>query len=427
MNVLIVGSGGREHALAWKLKQSPAVDGLYVAPGNAGTAELAENLPVGAEDVEGLLAAARKQRVDLTVVGPEVPLAAGIVDRFEEAGLAIFGPSQRAVQLEADKAFAKDLMARHGIPTGGHRTFRRYEEALAYVRSNAAPLVVKASGLAAGKGVTVCQERQEAEVALQRVMLEREFGAAGDVVLVEECLRGQEASVLAFTDGYTVRSMVVAQDHKPLLDGDRGPNTGGMGCYAPAPAVSPELLRRIEETILQPAVDALRQEGIVYRGVLYAGLILTDEGPQVLEFNSRFGDPEAQVILPLLEGDLLPILQACLDGTLAQADLRWAARACICVVVASGGYPGSYRQGLPITGLAAVASLPETVVFHAGTRAADGQVVTAGGRVLGVTALGDTLAQAAERAYEAVGKLHFEGMYYRRDIGAKALGGNWGN
>ena len=427
MNVLIVGSGGREHALAWKLRQSPAIERLFVAPGNAGTAGLAENLPVGAEDVEGLLAAARERRIDLTVVGPEAPLAAGVVDRFEEAGLAIFGPSQRAVQLEADKAFAKDLMARHGIPTGAYRTFRRYEEALAYVRSNAAPLVVKASGLAAGKGVSVCQSREEAEVALQQAMVARDFGAAGDVVVVEECLCGPEASVLAFTDGYTVKPMVVAQDHKPILEGDRGPNTGGMGCYAPAPIVGPELLRRIQGTILQPAVDALREEGILYRGVLYAGLMLTADGPQVLEYNSRFGDPEAQVILPLLEGDLLPVLQACLEGRLAEVDLRWSPRSCICVVVASGGYPGRYRQGLPIEGLEAAAAVPETVVCHAGTRTADGRVLTAGGRVLGVTALGDTLAQAAQRAYEAVGKLHFEGMYYRRDIGAKALGRNWGN
>jgi phosphoribosylamine--glycine ligase len=423
MKVLIVGSGGREHALAWKLKQSPAVDGLYVAPGNAGTAGLAENLAVGAEDLEGLLGAARERRIDLTVVGPEVPLAAGIVDRFEEAGLAIFGPSQRAVQLEADKAFAKDLMARHGIPTAAYRTFRRYEEALTYVRSHGGPVAVKASGLAAGKGVSVCQSLDEAEAALQQAMVAREFGAAGDAVLVEECLQGQEASVLAFTDGHTVRPMVVAQDHKPILEGDRGPNTGGMGCYAPAPIIGPELLRQIQDTILQPAVDALRQEGILYRGVLYAGLMLTGEGPQVLEFNSRFGDPEAQVILPLLQGDLLPVLQACLDGRLAEADLSWSARSCICVVVASGGYPGSYRKGLPIEGLEAAEQVPETVIFHAGTRSADGRVLTAGGRVLGVTALGDTLSEAAERAYEAVGRLHFEGMYCRRDIGAKALGG----
>jgi phosphoribosylamine--glycine ligase len=445
MKVLVVGSGGREHALAWKLRQSPAVGRLYVAPGNAGTAGVAENLPVAADDLAGLLAAARERRVDLTVVGPEAPLAAGIVDRFEAAGMAIFGPSQQAAQLEASKVFAKDLMARYGIPTAAYRSFRRFDEALAYARRARYPLVVKASGLAAGKGVIICSQPQEAEAALQRAMVAREFGAAGDQVVIEECLQGQEASVLAFTDGRTVWPMVVAQDHKALLDGDRGPNTGGMGCYAPAPIVGPALLEEITATILQPTVDALRREGIVYRGVLYAGLMLTASGPRVLEFNVRFGDPEAQVILPLLEGDLLPVLRACVDGALGGAvggetpplrwsaggesvggetpPLQWSARSCICVVVASGGYPGAYRKGLPIHGLDAAGALPDTLVFHAGTILADDQVVSAGGRVLGVTALGDTLAQAIQRAYQAVECVHFEGMHYRRDIGAKALRG----
>lgn len=424
MNVLVIGSGGREHALAWKLRQSKRVERLYVAPGNAGTAELGENLPVEAEDIDGLLAAARAHNVDLTVVGPEAPLAAGIVDRFVAAGLRIFGPSQAAARLEADKAFAKDLMARHGIPTPAYRTFDRYDEALAYVRSRACPLVVKATGLAAGKGVTVCREPAEAEAALRRTMVQREFGTAGDRVVIEECLSGQEATVLAFTDGRTVLPMVVAQDHKALLDGDRGPNTGGMGSYAPAPIVTPDLLNRIVSTIVQPTVDALRGEGIPYRGVLYAGLMLTAQGPQVIEFNSRFGDPEAQVILPLLEEDLLPIVEACLDGTLHTVTLHWQRRYCLCVVMASHGYPGTYRKGLPIEGLDEAAALPETVVFHAGTRRVDGRVMTAGGRVLGVTALGDTLAQAAGRAYAAVERIRFEGAYYRRDIGAKALRGN---
>jgi len=421
MDILVVGSGGREHALAWKLRQSPRVDRLYVAPGNAGTAEVAENLPVAAEDIEGLLAAARERRIDLTVVGPEAPLAAGIVDRFSAVGLRVFGPSRAAAQLEASKVFAKDLMARHGIPTAPYRVFRDYREALAYVRSRPCPLVVKADGLAAGKGVTVCQELGEAEAALQRTMVEREFGAAGERVVIEECLSGQEASVLAFTDGETVRPMVVAQDHKALLDGDRGPNTGGMGAYAPAGIVGPALLQEITATILQPTVAALQREGILYRGVLYAGLMLTAEGPRVLEFNGRFGDPETQAILPLLEDDLLPILEACLDGTLAARPLRWADRYCLCVVAAAEGYPGSYRKGLPITGLEAVRGLAETVVFHAGTKAVDGQVVTAGGRVLGVAALGDTLAEAAARAYAGIERIHFEGMHYRHDIGAKAL------
>jgi len=424
MNILVIGSGGREHALAWALARSPRVDRVYVAPGNAGTAEVAENLPIAAGDIDGLAAAARAHHVDLTVVGPEAPLAAGIVDRFEAEGLAIFGPSARAAQLEASKAFAKDLMARHGIPTARHRTFSAYDEALAYVRQAPYPLVVKASGLAAGKGVTVCCEPQQAEEALHRAMVAREFGASGAQVVVEECLSGPEASVLAFTDGRTVAPMVVAQDHKALFDGNRGPNTGGMGSYAPAPIVGPELLAEIKASILQPVVDALRSEGIVYRGVLYAGLMLTQRGPQVLEFNVRLGDPEAQAILPLFAGDLVPVLEACLDGTLHQVPLRWQLRHCLCVVIASGGYPGAYRKGLPISGLAEAARLPDTLVFHAGTERQGGQVVTAGGRVLGVTALGDTLAQAAERAYQAAGCVHFEGMHYRRDIGAAARDGN---
>jgi phosphoribosylamine--glycine ligase len=424
MNILVIGSGGREHALAWALARSPRVDRVYVAPGNAGTAEVAENLPIAAGDIDGLAAAARAHHVDLTVVGPEAPLAAGIVDRFEAEGLAIFGPSARAAQLEASKAFAKDLMARHGIPTARHRTFSAYDEALAYVRQAPYPLVVKASGLAAGKGVTVCYEPQQAEEALHRAMVAREFGASGAQVVVEECLSGPEASVLAFTDGRTVAPMVVAQDHKALFDGNRGPNTGGMGSYAPAPIVGPELLAEIKASILQPVVDALRSEGIVYRGVLYAGLMLTQRGPQVLEFNVRLGDPEAQAILPLFAGDLVPVLEACLDGTLHQVPLRWQLRHCLCVVIASGGYPGAYRKGLPISGLAEAARLPDTLVFHAGTERQGGQVVTAGGRVLGVTALGDTLAQAAERAYQAARCVHFEGMHYRRDIGAAARDGN---
>jgi len=421
MKIMIVGSGGREHVLAWKLRQSPLVNELYVAPGNAGTAEVAENVAVAAEDIDGLLAAAQERHIDLTVVGPEAPLSAGLTDRFQQAGLAVFGPSRSAARLEASKVFAKDLMARHGIPSAPYRVFRDPEAALAYVRSHPYPLVIKADGLAAGKGVSVCREAIAAEEAIRRVMVEREFGASGDEVVVEEYLSGQEVTVLAFCDGRTVRPMVVAQDHKALLDGDRGPNTGGMGSYAPAQIVGSELMERIVATILQPTVDALRSEGSPYHGVLYAGLMLTSQGPQVLEFNVRFGDPEAQAVLPLLDGDLVPILQACVAGTLADQPVHWSGRHCLCVVITSGGYPGPFRKGVPISGLQEAAALPETIVFHAGTQRQNGRVVTAGGRVLGVTALGDTLELAAERAYAAVDRIRFEGMHYRRDIGAKGL------
>ena len=416
MKVMVIGSGGREHVLAWKLHQSPQVEQLYVAPGNAGTAEIAENIAVAAEDIEGLLAAAQERRVDLTVVGPEAPLSAGLADRFQQAGLAVFGPSQSAARLEGSKVFAKDLMARHGIPSAAHRSFSDPEAALANIHTHPYPLVVKADGLAAGKGVSVCREAIAAEEAIRRIMVEREFGASGDEVVVEEFLSGQEVTVLAFSDGRTVRPMVVAQDHKPLLDGDRGPNTGGMGSYAPARIVGPDLMQRIVATILQPTVDALRSEGSPYRGVLYAGLMLTARGPQVLEFNARFGDPEAQAVLPLLDGDL-----ACVGGTLDKEVVRWSSRHCLCIVVSSGGYPGPFRKGVPISGLREAAALPETIVFHAGTQRQNGRVVTAGGRVLGVTALGDTLELAAERAYAAVDRIRFEGMHYRRDIGAKGL------
>ena len=351
MKIMIVGSGGREHVLAWKLRQSPLVNELYVAPGNAGTAEVAENVAVAAEDIDGLLAAAQERQIDLTVVGPEAPLSAGLTDRFQQAGLAVFGPSRSAARLEASKVFAKDLMARHGIPSAPYRVFRDPEAALAYVRGHPYPLVIKADGLAAGKGVSVCREAIAAEEAIRRIMVEREFGASGDEVVVEDYLTGQEVTVLAFCDGRTVRPMVVAQDHKALLDGDRGPNTGGMGSYAPARIVGPELMERILATILQPTVDALRNEGSPYHGVLYAGLMLTSQGPQVLEFNVRFGDPEAQAVLPLLDGDLVPILQACVAGTLADQPVHWSSRHCLCVVVTSGGYPGPFRKGVSISGL----------------------------------------------------------------------------
>jgi phosphoribosylamine--glycine ligase len=420
MQILVIGSGGREHALAWKLAQSPVVERVWVAPGNGGTTgPRVCNLAV--TETPALIAFARQNRVALTVVGPEAPLAEGIVDAFQAAGLRCFGPTQAAARLEASKCFAKEFMVRHGIPTARYAAFDNYAAALAHLRKVDYPVVVKASGLAAGKGVVVPADQPAAEEALRQMMVERAFGPAGEQVVIEERLVGQEVSVLAFCDGERVAVMPPAQDHKPVFDGDRGPNTGGMGAYAPAPLVSPELLREIIQRILQPAVDGMRLEGTPYVGVLYAGLMITREGPRVLEFNCRFGDPETQVILPLLESDLVTLLEACLDGVLREVVPRWKSGAAATVVAASAGYPGSYATGLPIDGLEQATALPGVIVFHAGTRrGADGRLVTAGGRVLNVTGTGPDLPTALERAYAGITAIHFPGMHYRRDIGAKA-------
>jgi phosphoribosylamine--glycine ligase/phosphoribosylaminoimidazole synthetase len=434
MNVLVIGSGGREHALAWKLAQSPRVSHVFVAPGNGGTERGGDrdpalrssisNIPLAANNFIELISFARRESVELTIVGPEAPLAEGIVDAFQVAGLRCFGPTRAATQLEASKAFAKDFMARHGIPTARYAAFHEYEQALAHLRRVEYPVVVKASGLAGGKGVIVPASREEAEVALHQIMVERVFGAAGDEVVIEERLWGQEASVLAFCDGSRVVPMPAAQDHKPVFDGDQGPNTGGMGAYAPAPLITPALMDKIVRTILQPTVDGLRAEGIPYVGVLYAGLMITDVGPEVLEFNCRFGDPEAQVILPLLETDLVDVVEACLDGALDRVTICWRPGAAATVVAASEGYPGSYPKGREITGVEEAAALPGVIVFHAGTRRTDdGRLLTDGGRVLNVTGLGDNLAQAIAHAYEGIRRIRFQGMHYRRDIGAKALVG----
>ncbi|MBE3585707.1 MAG: phosphoribosylamine--glycine ligase [Thermoanaerobacter sp.] len=420
MKVLVVGGGGREHALVWKLKQSPRVKEIYCAPGNAGIASLARCVPIGAEDIPALVAFAREEKIDLTVVGPEGPLARGIVDSFNRAGLAIFGPTARAAAIESSKVLAKEIMARYGIPTARFATFTDPGEAAGYIRQLNAPCVVKADGLAAGKGVIVCQTVEEALQAVKEIMVDGAFGDAGRRVVVEEYLTGQEVSVLAFTDGEAVLPLLPAQDHKQVYDGDRGPNTGGMGAYAPAPVLTPENYRVVLEDILIPAVRALAAEGRPYRGVLYAGLMVTGEGPKVLEFNARFGDPEAQPLLMLLETDPVEIMEAVLLGKLAGKEIRWRPGSAVCVVLASGGYPGAYRKGYPISGLEQVP--PDVVVFHAGTAMEEGRVVTAGGRVLGVTAAGETLPEAMEKAYTAVEKIHFEGMHYRRDIGHKALG-----
>lgn len=416
MKILIIGSGGREHALAWKLQQSERVEQVWVMPGNGGTRSPDLSVPATA-----YLDAAQTLSADLTVVGPEIPLAEGIVDQFQAAGLSIWGPTQAAAQIEASKAFAKAFMARHQIPSASYETFTDFAAAQAYLQRQREPIVIKASGLAAGKGVMLPDSPAEAEAALKAIMLDQRFGAAGDEVVIEARLEGPELSVLAFCDGQTFRLMPAAQDHKRAFDGDTGPNTGGMGAYAPAPIATPELLAEISRTVFKPTLDGLRSDGLPYIGVLYAGLMLTARGPMVLEFNCRFGDPETQVILPLLESDLLDIIEHSLAGTLADLDIRWRAGAAATVVLASGGYPGSYQTGHRISGLAAATDLAGVTVFQAGTRLTETeQLVTNGGRVLNVTARGDDLSQALGRAYEAVNLIAFEGMQYRTDIGAKA-------
>lgn len=419
MQVLIVGGGGREHALAYKIAQSPRVGRIYCAPGNAGTAGLAECVDIAATDTAGLVAFARKHSIDLTVVGPETPLVGGLADELRAAGLTVFGPGARGAALEGSKSFAKEIMQRYGIPTAACRVFTSAREARDYLGADGGPWVIKADGLAAGKGVVVTADRDEALRAVEAMMVERVFGAAGDKVLVEECLAGEEVSVLAFTDGETVVPMLAAQDHKRVFDLDAGPNTGGMGAYAPAPVLTRELAARVREEILLPTVRGLAAEGIVFRGVLYAGLMIGPDGPKVLEFNVRFGDPEAQPVLMLLESDLVEIMLAVEAGRLAQTPVLWRDGAAVCVVLASGGYPGPYDTGIPIEGLADVP--PEVVVFHAGTALDQGRVVTAGGRVLGVTAAGPDIAGACALAYKGVAGLSFAGMHYRRDIGRRAL------
>ena len=431
MKILVIGSGGREHALIWKLAQSSLNPQLLAAPGNAGIAELARCIPIAADDLKGLHDFALEEEIALTVVGPEVPLVLGIVDLFQSSGLRIFGPTKAAAQIEASKVFAKEFMLEVGIPTGKFEVFDDYEQALSYLRGQDRPLVVKADGLAAGKGTIVCDTRQEAEAALELIMVERKFGAAGDRVLIEERLFGEEASCLAFSDGEHIALFPPTQDHKPVDDGDRGPNTGGMGCYAPAPIVTPALQEEIRRTILEPAIKGLAEGGHPYKGVLYAGVIIADTtcptegGPQALEFNCRFGDPETQPQMPLLEGDLLSILEACIDGRLEETEVRWQKGpfqegAAVCVVLASGGYPGAYERGKPISGLDRITD-PQTIVFHAGTARGDGEIVTNGGRVLGVTSWDTTIARAIDRVYQQVDKIHFEKMHYRTDIGAKAM------
>jgi phosphoribosylamine--glycine ligase len=423
MKVLVVGSGGREHAIAWKLRQSPRVRAIFCAPGNGGIRRIAQCPPIDATDLHGLLAFAQREEIDLTVVGPEAPLSMGIVDLFEQHGLRVFGASRRAAELEGSKAFAKELMRRHDIPTAIARVFTAPDEARAYIREVGVPVVVKADGLAAGKGVIICRTLAETDDAVKMIMEDRVFGDAGDRVIVEEFLEGEEASFLAFTDGTTVLPLPTTQDHKTVFDHDQGPNTGGMGAYSPAPVVTPALHDEIMRTVMVPTVRGMAAEGRPYRGVLYAGIMVTAKGPRVLEYNARFGDPEAQPILSRLESDLLPVLEACIDGTLDAQQPVWRAESSVCVVLASGGYPGRYQTGFPIEGLAAAGAEEGVVVFHAGTAEKDGAIVTAGGRVLGVTALGPTIRDAIAKSYRAVEKISFHGCHYRHDIGRKALRG----
>jgi phosphoribosylamine--glycine ligase len=421
MKILVVGGGGREHTLAWKLSNDSSKPEVFCAPGNAGTVQCATNLDIGAEDLDGLVAWAKENRPELTVVGPEAPLCAGLTDILEAEGLRVFGPSKAAAQMEGSKVFAKDVMLAAGVPTGKSATFTDAAEAKAYVRAEGAPIVVKAEGLAAGKGVTVCMEVAEAEAAIDEALVGKAFGQAGECILIEECLMGEEASILALIDGEHVVMLASSQDHKRALDNDEGPNTGGMGAYSPAPIVTDDLWPWIREEVFERTLAELKRRGIVFKGVLYAGLMMTEAGPKVLEFNVRFGDPETQVILPRMAGDLLPAFEACVDGTLSDALIQWRDEHCVTIVMASGGYPGSYDKGKEITGLAVADAMEGVTVFHAGTRLDGESVVTSGGRVLGVTARGADLQAAVDRAYEAVAAIHFEGAQNRTDIAAKAL------
>ena len=422
MNILLVGGGGREHTLAWKIIQSKLCDKLYCAPGNPGTAEAGENLPLEVEDIDAVVAAAKERKVELVVIGPEDPLAAGMVDAVRAAGMLAFGPVAAGARLEADKAYAKELMRSAAIPTAEARIFDELKPARDYVLSREQGVVVKAAGLAKGKGVFVCPEPHQAIKPLEQIMQEKVFGDAGNTVVVEELLVGQEASILALCDGRNIYPLEPSQDHKAIGDGDTGPNTGGMGAYSPAPVVNSETMGRIEREILVPVVDAMRRSFGAYEGCLYAGVMFTPAGPKVLEFNCRFGDPETQPLLMRLKSDLVEAMVAVCTHELDSIKLEWDPRPAVCVVMASGGYPGPYEKGHQITGIDAAEALGDVKVFHAGTAIADGKLVTAGGRVLGVTALGETIAAAKQRAYEAVQKITWKDCYCRTDIADKAIG-----
>jgi len=421
MKVLVIGSGGREHALVWKIMQSPKVSQIYCAPGNAGISKLAQCINIDADSIEKLVDFAQEEKIDLTVVGPELALSKGIVNEFNKQGLRIFGPSREAAEIESSKVFSKYLMKKYNIPTANYDVFQNSEKALDYIKKQTFPLVIKADGLAAGKGVFIVENLVQARDALDALMEEKQFGEAGRQVIIEEFLEGEEVSILAFCDGKTVIPMVPSQDHKKIFDNDQGPNTGGMGAYSPVPFYPDELEKRVLEEILKPTVKGLQREGKEYKGVLYAGLILTKEGPKVLEFNARFGDPETQVILPRLKTDLIDILNAVIENTLHQINIEWEDTAAVCVVVASGGYPGKYQKGKVICGLERLEKMKNIIAFHAGTKFQDNQVITSGGRVLGITSWDNTISKAKEKAYKGVEKIYFEDMYYRKDIAAKAI------
>ena len=421
MNVLIIGGGGREHALAWKVAQSPRVSKIYAAPGNAGIARLAECVPIKADDIAGQRAFAGDHGIDLTIVGPEAPLSRGIVDEFSASGLRIFGPTKKAAELEASKMFAKDLMKKYGIPTAAYEVFTELAPAVEYVRKKGAPIVVKADGLAAGKGVIVAETVGIAIEALETIMSRKAFGNAGDRVVIEECLVGEEASFMAFTDGKTVLPMASSQDHKRVYDSDKGPNTGGMGAYSPAPIVTKTLEQRIMDEIMVPTVRAMEKEGRFFTGILYAGVMIHNNAVHVLEFNARFGDPEAQPIMARLDSDLIEIIEAILKGNLGSMQISWKPESAVCVVMASEGYPGSYEIGREISGIEKADRREDVMAFHSGTALRDGRVVTDGGRVLGVTGLGRSIADAIETAYAGVRDISFKGAHFRNDIGAKAV------
>ena len=421
MRILVIGGGGREHALVWKLAQSPQVDKIFVCPGNPGMKNLAECIALPLTDLEKVADFAQQEAIDLTVVGPEATLVAGIVDVFSKRGLAIFGPTAAAAEIEGSKAFSKQLMAKYSIPTAFFKVCEDIPTAKAYIEEKGAPIVVKADGLAAGKGVVVAMTKAEALAAVDDMMGDLKFGGAGARVVLEEYMEGEEASLLAFTDGETIVPMLAAQDHKRVNDGDEGPNTGGMGAYAPAPVMTDILKEKCVELVLKPTIEAMKAEGRPYKGCLYAGLMIKGDDIKVVEFNARFGDPETQVVLPLLASDLVDVMLACAQGRLGEIEVKWSDAATVCVVMASGGYPESYKQGLPITGLEAAGALPDTIVFHAGTKEVDGEIVTAGGRVLGITAIGKDIRAAKNKAYAAVEHIKFTDAHYRHDIAWRAL------